>query len=55
MERWEHFNKILGRNDSLQNQLNGIVAEKIKESPETDISTLIPHVIGWLKEEVKED
>ena len=53
MQRWEQFNKICNSNDSLQAQIDGIVAEKIKETPDIDLNTLIPHVTKWLKEEVE--
>lgn len=53
MQRWEQFNKICNSNDSLQTQINGIVAEEIKASPNIDLTTLIPHVSNWLKEEVE--
>ena len=52
MQRWEQFNKICNSNDSLQAQIDGIVAEKVKETPDIDLTTLIPCVTNWLKEEV---
>lgn len=52
MKRWEHFNKICGREDSLQKQINEILAEKIKELPDVDCAGLEQHVRAWLEEDV---
>ena len=55
MKRWEHFNKLLGTNDSLQKQMNGMIVERIKGDPETDIGSYMVDIAYWLTQEVKED
>lgn len=55
MKRWEHFNKILGENDSLEKQVQDILSEKIKEQPKVCFAGLGKHIRAWLEEEIKED
>lgn len=54
MKRWEQFNKICGTEDSLELQVQGILAEKIKEQPNVCVLGLEEHIRAWLEEEIKE-
>lgn len=54
MKRWEHFNKILGENDSLEEQVQGILSEEIKEQPKVCLAGLGKHIRVWLEEEVED-
>lgn len=54
MKRWEQFNQICGTSDSLQEQIQGILQEKICRKNNVCVAGLGKHIKEWLEEEVEE-
>ncbi|WP_042683137.1 hypothetical protein [Anaerosalibacter massiliensis] len=60
MKRYESFNKMLGGNETAEEQAVGMVTTKIAEEHNLDIDVVDGYVklfgsyVNWLNEEVKE-
>lgn len=57
MHRWEYFNKVFGTEDTMQEQLTGIVMMKEEDGEILDIDrdSLTSAIREWLMAEVNDD